>query len=443
MRRRLALRLMLVPGVVLALLFVALDVWVDRAIYAHFDRSLADSATAIGRALERRGIDRPLEYGWGGHTEFFTVYDAEGVARLTSPNSRGVALARGPAERVLPRWFDARLPDGHAGRLLATPLALPGHAPLLLVVGTEREHWDRIERDIHTLLAGGIALALLLVLALSLWLVRDAFGFLTRAGARMAEVDADRGIPPQGGPRELAPFVEAVRHGIERLQAAVRRERRFARDAAHELRTPVAEIRTVAEAALDDPDATRARTALQATAAAAARMQRGIDALLSLARIESGQETPSVDPLDLVPLLQAALAPLHDAAQVRGLQLQLALPASAWVLGDVGMLERILANLAGNAAEYAPDGSAVSIVLQRGPDGWRLVLENAAPDLAEDDLPCLGTRFWRKRSEGGTAQHTGLGLALSAALAQAAGWSLAFSLEDGRLRVALGPLPAV
>ena len=107
-------------GAVLALLFVLLDVLIDREIYAHFDQGLALRADVISLSMQRHGVDIPLpDYQENGHTEFFTVYGARGEVLLTSPNSRGIALPAGPRDAALPRYFDARLPDGHAGRLLA------------------------------------------------------------------------------------------------------------------------------------------------------------------------------------------------------------------------------------------------------------------------------------------------------------------------------------
>ena len=119
------------------------------------------------------------------------------------------------------------------------------------------------------------------------------------------------------------------------------------------------------------------------------------------------------------------------------------LPPSAWVRGDLGVIERILSNLLRNALEYAPDGDAITCRLERGDAGWLLSIDNAAPDLREGDLEHLGHRFWRKSSEGGTAHHAGLGLALAFALARAIDLPLRFSLQGGRLTARLGPWVAL
>ena len=399
-------------GAVLALLFVLLDVLIDREIYAHFDQGLALRADVISLSMQRHGVDIPLpDYQENGHTEFFTVYGARGEVLLTSPNSRGIALPAGPRDAALPRYFDARLPDGHAGRLLARAAHDGAGAHWTLVVGTERERWDAVERSVHSMLAVGIALALAIVVALSLWQVRAAFGFLDRAGRVVERLDPD--APPAPGPdmpRELAPFVGALQVGVGRLRDAIQRERRFSRDVAHELRTPVSEIRASAEAALATTSEPLARGALRAAIAGSERMQRGID---------------------------AAQPPRRRAC------VDLRLPGKAWAVGDAGMLERMLSNLLGNALEYAPALARVECEALRTPEGWWVEIANPAPDLEEGDVARFGQRFWRKHAEGGTAQHAGLGLALCYALSAAAGIPLRFRLEDGVLRARVGPLPAL
>jgi two-component system sensor histidine kinase QseC len=159
-----------------------------------------------------------------------------------------------------------------------------------------------------------------------------------------------------------------------------------------------------------------------------------------LARIESGQERPAADPLDLVGLLRETVAaqPPRRRACV-----DLRLPDKAWAVGDAGMLERMLANLLGNALEYAPAHARIACHVLRTPLGWMVEIANPAPDLDEGDVARFGQRFWRKHAEGGTAQHAGLGLALCHALSEAAGIPLQFHLEDGVLHARVGPLPAL
>ena len=451
LRRRLALGLTLTVGGVLAAMFLALDYWIDHEIYQRMDHALLERVRTVINTLQERDLaqlERLMpEYDPDGHTEFFTVYDHRGHALLHSSSSGGMVLPVGPQRLGTPRYYDVTLPDGHAGRALASrlPGVAPEHAPRLLVVATEREGWDRTERRIHFTLLGGVALALVLVVVLGLLVVQRAFAVLRRAGSHVAAVDVQTPPRPIGAdfPVELKPFASAFDTGLRRLYESAARERRFARDAAHELRTPLAEIRVTAESALAGADPAQARHGLQAAIEACARMQRSVDTLLLLSRLESGLEGPSPDPLDLAVLVADTAMALRTAAAQRRIDLRTTLPEAAWVRSDFGIVERIVSNLLRNAIDYAPEGGEVQCRLQRGDGEWWLTVANAAPELEQDDLLQFGRRFWRKQSEGGTAHHAGLGLALTFGLAEVLPLPLRFSLDAGRLSARLGPWPTL
>ncbi len=442
-RRRLTMTLTAVLGVVLAALFLALDHWIDQGVYGHLDSVLANQARTVANGLDYgdRSILGHLlpEYDLPGHTDFFTVYDADARAVLSSSNSRGSATAA-PGQRSLPAYYDVRTPDGHRGRAFAVPLqnGEPGH---FLVVATERHGWDVTERRIHYALLAGIAIAIGVVIVLVQLVVRRAFTPLLHHGASIAALDTDN--PPQNVgndlPAELAPFAAAFHSGIDRLYDAIERERRFSRDIAHELRTPLAETRTAAEVALNDGAVAAMRVGLTTAIAATKRMQRSVDTLLAMVRFESGQESPAIDPLDLTKLAAAQVQMLQRLAESQRIRLRLQAPDCAWTRSDVGIVERILTNLLQNAVDYAPENSAVECTIENAEDGYSILIENAAPQLSAQDLAHFGTRFWRKPDEGSTASHAGLGLALAFALSRSLALKLEFKLANGHLQARLGP----
>lgn len=454
LQRRLALELSLALGFMLVALFLMLDQLVDRELYARMDAGLLERSHTIAAFLHAYPESSELgelgrlmpEYEVPGHTDFFEVWNADGSSRARSPSSGNHALPRPPSlpTATAPVYFDLSLPDRHAGRAIATQLD-GGGEPALLVVATEREPHDRLERSIHYTLMTGVALALVLAVLIALLAVRRGLAPLQRFGARIAELDGSQPPSPLAAeplPRELEPFSRALGSALDRLYATIEGERRFSRDIAHELRTPLAEIRTSIEAAArtpDDADATR--TAFSTSIGAVERMQRAIDTLLMLARQEAGLARAAVDPLDLPPLLEALADALGALMRGRGLRLAREIPAHLWVRSDVGALERIVSNLMRNAIEYSPSGSTVTMTLETSDSGTTLRIANPAPELRDDDLPRLGQRFWRKSPSGGTAAHAGLGLALSLALARGLSLELAFTLEDGQLAVRLGPIP--
>lgn len=447
-RRQVSLRLTVALGAVLAVLFVATDHWIDAGAHDHLDSVLASQVRSVSYALSHADPDLLHQllphYNAPGHTEFFTLYDDSARMLLTSSNSEGVALAPPSNDASLPVYYDIRTPDGHHGRALAVALDdnWRGH---LLVVATEREAWESAEGGIHSVLILGIAATIVVVVGLVQWGVRGVFSPLLEQGERIARLDIDK--PPERVgehlPIELKPFAGAFNTGIARLYGAMERERRFSRDIAHELRTPLAETRATAEVALRDGGNEALRSGLITAIAATERMQRSVDTLLALARFESGQESPALDPLDLAELTATQTRMLQRAAEARQISLTIATPAEAWIHSDIGIIERILTNLLQNAIDYAPSGTTVNCRIARMAGEYTICIDNEAPQLSVDDLMHFGTRFWRKPREGGTAQHAGLGLALSLALARSLKLRLDFQLHEARLHARLGPFTAL
>lgn len=435
LRTRLLWQLVLAIGLLLGGLFLLLDVLVDRAMYRQLDQFVESRASALAQQLQVDDDPRAhILPAWdiAGHTDFFAIYDAGGRLRAASMNSGDGALRLPASVRG-----DILLPDGHAGHYRVLPLAAGRFAGGRLVMATERESWDRTERRMHGVLLAGTLAAIVLAVLLCLLLVRQAFVHMAREARRLPHDG-----PPEPGllassPRELQPFIEAAHEALRRSWEMAGRERSFSRSIAHELRTPVAEIAAVTELAQRHDDPAALRQALASVRDTNARMQRGIEALLALARFESGQEAPQADPLDLAALLRQLAGDGWPADRLR-----LQLPVEAWVVCDAGMLERVASNLLQNALEYGDPDVPVQLALARTPQGWWLQLRNRASRLAEGDLVRFGERHWRGGRDT-DPRHAGLGLALARAMATALGLQLRFTLEGGELQAALGPIPAL
>lgn len=444
LRAALALHLGLAVALAMGGLFALIDYLVDAELYRRFDAGLAGRALALTAYLGAPGAGSrpPIEallpqFRSQGHTDFYQVWDGHGTVLARSASSRGRDLARPAQANRDGAYYDLDLPDGHRGRALARVVPLPAEDPrgaLLVVVAEEREALDALERRLHRILLAGTGGTLLLVLALTAWSIRRALAPLDAFGRAVAELPLDGGgRPPPGDdlPSELAPVAVKLAATLERLLAALERERRFSRDLAHELRTPLAEARLLAELARRQPGTAGGN--LAQLDAALADMAKIVDGLLYLARVEAGSEQPQPEPIDLATLLASQAERGRTPATARGLGWQL-VTQPCWVLADAPLLERLLAILWDNAVQHAPPGDRLLAHCACDPPG--LWLDNAAPQLAAEDLPRLDERFFR-RADGGNGTHAGLGLALARALSAALGLQLSFSLDGGRLRVML------
>jgi two-component system sensor histidine kinase QseC len=452
LRGTLGLHLGLTVAVAMGGLFAVIDYLVDAELYRRFDAGLASRAQALTAYLGAPGAGKrpPIEallpqFNSQGHTDFYQVWDGRGAVLARSASSHGRDLVRPAQASANGAYYDLDLPDGHRGRALARVVPLPAEDPrgaLLVVVAEEREALDALERRLHRILLTGTGGALLLVLLLTAWSLRRALAPLDAFGRAVAELPLDGSARPPPGddlPSELAPVAGKLAATLERLLAALDRERRFSRDLAHELRTPLAEARLLAELAAREPGAVSGN--LAPLGAALADMADIVDGLLYLARVEAGSERPQPDPLDLAALLAAQAERCRAPAAARDLGWELH-TEPCWVLADAALLGRLLAILCDNAVQHAPPGDRLLAHCTCNPPG--LWLDNAAPQLAADDLPRLDERFFH-RAKGDHAAHAGLGLALARALAEVLGLELSFALVAGRLRVTLGgfaPLPA-
>ena len=201
---------------------------------------------------------------------------------------------------------------------------------------------------------------------------------------------------------------------------AIRRERAFVRGAAHELKTPLAVLRTHAEALREDIDPAKRGQYLDTVVAESDRMAALVGSLMDLARLESGGKVER-EPLDLAALVENGAARLSLLAEEKNIELRTQL-APASMLGDRLRLEEVVDNLADNALRHCTPGGAVTISLAQKGRRITLTVDNDGPVIPQKHLDRLFEPFYRgdegrSRADGGT----GLGLAIVRAAVEAHG----------------------
>jgi two-component system sensor histidine kinase QseC len=390
----------------------------------------------------------------------FEVLGPDGARLAASPGLDPGALAP-PGNGAAAASWDLTLPDGHAGRALAwdvdrvpfaTPswrgpwrrlrarLGLPAR-PVRVRVAADREAQAYLLRGLGTgLLVCGLLVALGSALLAS-WAVRRGLAPLRALGHRLARLDErtlperiDLGTPPA----ELAPVVGALNAGLERLEEAFERERRLTAHMAHELRTPVAELRSITDVARTWPEdeALRARCVAQCHDVAE-HMGRVVEVLLRVARGQGEAAPDRARDVELHAFLAERWERVRAAAATRGLELDLGVPPSLGVRADVDVLDAIVDNLLRNACEHAPAGSVLRAQARPEDAGVVLVLRNPAGDVAPADVPRLTDPFWRPAGARGASRQGGLGLTLVAQLARSARMGFDLALEEGDFRARL------
>ncbi|GAA0585882.1 ATP-binding protein [Rhizomicrobium electricum] len=280
---------------------------------------------------------------------------------------------------------------------------------------------------------GGTATAFLVI-----WTVRKDLSPLRALAEQASTINSDnlqQRFALCGAPRELDPIHRALNGLLDRMETALKREQRFNADVAHELRTPVAELRSLSEVALSGHESEE--TLLEALRDArdiGVQLDNTISALLALRRCE-----PRIlSSVDLVPALREAWHRVEATAVERNLAMTWQIPDQAHAVSDPVMLLAVLQNLFENATAYTQHGGEIACTVRGVAARTVIAIRNRPHGLNRDDVAHLFEPFWRKETARTDGAHVGLGLALAEAYCRACGATLhATLLDDGWLEVAI------
>src|SRR5690606_32279725 len=239
-------------------------------------------------------------------------------------------------------------------------------------------------------------------------------------------------------PREVQPLVDAVNQHVARHARQARRQRQFLDDASHQLRTPLAVLRTQLDYALRESDPAEARAALLAMRGGLDQAQRTAAQMLALARAR-GADTPagSLRPVALTPLAQDVIRQLYGLARQKRQTIALeGGELDATVTGVEWLLREALVNLMDNAIKYTPEEGAITLRIERTPGGMVLSVRDTGPGMTETDIRKAGRRF--RRGQAGKRGHgAGLGLAIVHTIMQRHGGALRIEPASPGVRVSL------
>ena len=256
---------------------------------------------------------------------------------------------------------------------------------------------------------------------------------ITDVARRIQATDLSGRISLVGPEDELKRLADTFDSMLERLDAAFVAQRRFIADASHELRNPLAVIRTNLDVVLSDPKSDE--NALRDTSAvvrrATERMSKMVDDLLALARLESPQQLD--ERVDIGEVANEIAEEFTAVAQSHDVELRRSISDGIFVAGDRYALKRALANLAQNALRYAPSDSSITIAAGTK-DGWVwTAVEDQGPGIAPEHRQQVFERFWRAdKSRSRSLGGSGLGLSIVQQVAQAHSGLVKISSEVGR-----------
>jgi two-component system, OmpR family, sensor kinase len=303
--------------------------------------------------------------------------------------------------------------EQHRYRFAVAPLRLNGE-PAWLQDGADAAPVRRAIAHLRSALLLVIPIILALCVAGGYWMsawalipVNEVTGALARIGPR----DLRQRLPLTRGGDEAGQLIAAINQLLERLERASAAQRRFISEAAHELRTPLAVLRSGLEVTLQRPRrAEESRAALEQAMGEVERLCIIAEDLLTLARIEAEAAVDRA-PVDLSEIAAEASAMARTLAEARHQEFASAAHEGIVVRGSAGDLRRVVLNLLDNAVKFTPAGGKIEIgVSAQGPTALLSVCDNG-PGIDPRDLDHIFDPFYRSRSANGAG--SGLGLALS------------------------------
>lgn len=297
-------------------------------------------------------------------------------------------------------------------------LSLKDTGPVLLVVA---ESTDRRKQMANEIIKGVIIpqFIVLPIAVLLIWfgLSRGISPINALQGRLRARRPDDLSpIDENAAPSEIAPLITAMNELLNRLSANVLTQRRFVADAAHQLKTPLAGLRTQAELAMRDAKNEETQDSLKQIVAGTIRATRLVNQLLLMARAENPTNVGMVD-VDLNSIARDQTLEWVDAALGMGIDLGLEVDEEpVAVKGQPLLLAEVLNNLIDNALRYTPAPGVVTVSVKRHLTQLILAVEDSGPGIAPEERERVFDRFYRVL--GTRVDGSGLGLAIVREIAQ-------------------------
>ena len=311
------------------------------------------------------------------------------------------------------RLADATL-QGQRVRVVSTRIAPPGTDDTVTVsIAETLIKRTTLARDILLAMVAP-QVALVGIASLLAWLgISRGLKPLTDLASQIEARDQNNLTPvPQAGlPREARVLAERINDLLVRVDSAIRAQKRFVADAAHQLRTPLAAVMLHAEWAQRAPDGATEREALRALHRSVERAGRMSQQLLSLARTDPGATNAvELKPLDLVALARRVGEEWIPRALKRDIDFGLIVPDTpVRITGDDRLLSELLSNLIDNALRYSKPAGRVSVIVEAGLQP-KLAVQDDGPGIPEDERVRIFERFYR--IPGSDGDGCGLGLAI-------------------------------
>ena len=467
---KLMLWIALTIAAILLLGGVVLHYAVQRAMFNEFDASLKQSCMSLALLVETDGyvIESEMtdsewpQFSPSENAEYYQILDFNGkpVESSTSLKDGELPIVESVADQFL--FTNLTLPDGRSGRLAAITLqphfdaemkdpdeedeviqekdqalysgpAIYQDKPVVVAIARSTEFVDammsRIRWTIGILTAIGIGIGMIL----SGIVARLGLSSLHSTVDQISSIDADnldRQLDPTESPTEIQPVVNELNNLVGRLKSSFDRERSFSADVAHELRTPIAGLKSTLEVSLSKPREAQAYAeSMKKCLMICEQTESVLENMLTLSRVESNNLPMNIEPVDISNVIQTTWQTLEAQAVAKNMSVSTSLSNAEIVLTDREKVRLVVRNLIDNAICYGDQSSTIGIEAQQRSGEATIRVTNQCSDLSGAETELWFQRFWRKdEARSSTGTHCGIGLSLSRSVAE---------LLDGELKASV------
>lgn len=393
---------------------------IEKILDAHLVQTAAVLAAQAGHDLDELEFEHVPALHPGADRVAFQVWDRRGRLRAHAPRDLDQPLSTGG------EGFHDEMVAGRRWRVFCHQAKSRKYRVL---VAERADARARAVGELGSHLLRPLVVAVPLLALILWWAVRRGLQPLEELADEVARRAPDQLAPLDTArvPDEVRPLVERLNALLRRVADAIRDERQFTADAAHELRTPIAAIRAQAQVARNAVDDASRSHALDGVITGCDRAARLVAQLLTLERIESSTDVVP-DTCDLAEAARRVMADLAPAALARGVQLELVADSARCVRASASCVEILLQNLLDNAIRYSPADTTVSV--RAGTDGPSVRI--SVIDQGRGIPPSERANVWRRfhRLVGSVESGSGLGLSIVARIVE---------LHSGTVRLGEGP----
>jgi heavy metal sensor kinase len=415
---------------------------VDRALAEELPEVIAEVGTAPQATLAEE-----LRENFAGHDFYIIqVVAPDGTLFFSTPKGLAPLLSNEVFARDAKR-FEGTVtsPDGSWLRVRSERVRR-SDGEYLVIVGDPMEAYLSARRRLLATLFTLGPLAALLTIAGSFWLSGRAFAPVDRLTQTALSITASglhERVPQPEADDEIGRLAQAFNTMIGRLEQAFTEVRRFTADAAHELRTPLAVLRTGAEVALRSHHSSdQYRQVLHDQLDEIGRLSRLTDQLLFLCRDDAGLNDEAKEDVRVDTLLEELCETMQLSAEAKGITLACLELAPAVVSAPPDRLRRLVLNLLDNALRHTPSGGRVGLRASADDRVVRIEIDDTGCGISAEQLPRVFDRFYRGdasrvRSTGGS----GLGLSICRSIVESLGGLIRLQSEVGAGTAAIVELP--